>query len=44
MDDICAQYHIEHTFTPNKNEEKRTRRLKGWKKAVKAAIILTEDN
>ena len=29
---------VERTFTPDNDEEKRERRYKGWKKAVKRSL------
>ena len=38
LDELHDKARVEHTFTPDNDEEKRERRYKGWKKAVKRSL------
>lgn len=38
LDELRGKAEIDVTFVPDQDEEKRTRRYKGWKKAVKRAL------
>ncbi len=43
-EDICANWALERSFVPLLDKEDRDRRLKGWKKAVKAALFLAQED
>ena len=38
LDELHDKARVERTFTPDNDEEKRERRYKGWKKAVKRSL------
>jgi glycerol kinase len=40
LEDICAIKQIDRTFIPQKDESYRIKHIKGWKKAVSAALLL----
>ena len=42
LDELHDKARVERTFTPDNDEEKRERRYKGWKKAVKRAMAWEE--
>ncbi len=42
-EEILAHRVSEHSFEPHMTEEKRIELLKGWKKAVKCALVWTEE-
>lgn len=42
-EDIRQNWALANTFEPGMEEEKRKERLKGWKRAVKAALFLSQD-
>ncbi|MGV6989123.1 glycerol kinase GlpK [Testudinibacter sp. P80/BLE/0925] len=44
LDELKDKASIERTFTPDGCEEKRARRYKGWKKAVKRALAWEKDD
>ena len=44
LDDIRANWAIDKTFAPAMEEEDRTKKLKGWHKAVKCAILWGEED
>ena len=41
--DIKNNWALERTFVPSMQEEERTARRKGWKRAVRAALAWAED-
>jgi glycerol kinase len=41
--DILKNWQLEKDFVPNMSEEDRDNRLKGWKRAVKAALVWSSD-
>ena len=43
-EDIRANWALERSFVPLLDKEDRDRRLKGWKKAVKAALFLAQED
>ncbi|MFR6589600.1 MAG: hypothetical protein ACLURV_04965 [Gallintestinimicrobium sp.] len=42
-DDIRSNWALERTFAPVMEPKDRDRRLKGWKKAVRAALYFAND-
>ena len=38
-EEICANWKLDKTFEPSMKEEKRKELLKGWKRAVKCALV-----
>ncbi|MBQ7840517.1 MAG: glycerol kinase GlpK [Lachnospiraceae bacterium] len=42
-EDIRANWALKRTFEPAMEQDKRKERLKGWKRAVKAALFLSQD-
>lgn len=42
-DDIRSNWSLERTFAPVMEPKDRDRRLKGWKKAVRAALYFAND-
>ncbi len=42
-EEIKANWQLERTFTPTMAEEKRNELLKGWKRAVKCALVWAEE-
>ncbi len=43
LEELRDKASVERTFTPDDNEEKRERRYKGWKKAVRRALAWEKD-
>ncbi|MEE6081623.1 glycerol kinase, partial [Avibacterium paragallinarum] len=43
LDELRDKAAVERTFTPDGDEEKRIKRYKGWKKAVKRALEWEKD-
>lgn len=41
-EEICANWKLDKTFEPSMKEEKRKELLKGWKRAVKCALVWTK--
>ncbi len=44
LDDIRSNWAVDRSFTPNMEEAKRIDLLKGWHKAVKTAILWSEED
>jgi glycerol kinase len=43
LEHIRENWALSHTFRPSMSEEKRKELLKGWKKAVKCALVWAEE-
>jgi glycerol kinase len=44
LDDIRTNWAIDKVFAPDMEEDERAKKLKGWHKAVKCAILWGEDD
>ena len=42
-EDVVENWQIDRTFEPHIKEDERTERIKGWRRAVKAALAWAEE-
>lgn len=42
-EEVCANFAVSRTFSPNMEEETRSEKLKGWRRAVACALAWAED-